>query len=378
MNRPKFDHKILVLQGGGALGAYQAGAYEGLAEAGFLPDWVVGISIGGINSALIAGNPPERRVEKLHEFWDMVSSYALMPAEWVDPIRPIYSKLSTSAVEMFGIPGFFVPRPWGAFGTWGEGLPSVYDTSPLKETLERLVDFDLVNQGGTRLSLGAVKVTTGATVYFDSRHTRITADHVRASGALPPGFPSVVIDGEHYWDGGIVSNSPLWYVGEDTTIRNALVVSIDLFSALGELPQNLDQVEERASHIRYSSKSRFNTENLQKLGQVRTALEYLLDHIPASLKATPEAQKLMPFRTRNSTVIRLVDSGRGYVGSGSDHEFSRATIEGGWERGREHVRSFNAIIDKIKPMELGMDVTVYDLDAKTLNLEMVEERAATA
>lgn len=147
MSRPKFDQKILILQGGGALGAYQAGAYQGLAEAGFLPDWVVGISIGGINSALIAGNPPERRVERLRAFWDTVSSYAPMPAEWFSPIRPVYNKLSTTAVEMFGIPGFFVPRPGGAFGFGGEGLPSVYDTSPLNETLERLIDFDLINRG---------------------------------------------------------------------------------------------------------------------------------------------------------------------------------------------------------------------------------------
>lgn len=376
MSRPTFDQKILIFQGGGALGAYQAGAYEALAEAGFLPDWVVGISIGGINSALIAGNPPERRVERLRAFWDLVSAYDLTPAEWVDPVRPIHSKLSTSAVEMFGIPGFFVPRFAGAFGVGGEGLPSVYDTSPLNETLQRLVDFDLINHGKTRLSLGAVKVTTGASVYFDSRHTHITPDHVRASGALPPGFPSVVIDGEHYWDGGIVSNSPLWYLGEDITLKNSLIVAIDLFSASGELPQNLDQVEERATHIRYSSKSRFNAETLLQLGEMRSALEHLLDKLPSKLRATPEARKLMPLRGRRTTIIRLVDSGRGYVGHGSDHEFSRATVEEGWARGREHIRGFNTLIDHLKPMELGLDLRIYDLDAK--NLKHEKARAAAA
>lgn len=378
MSRPKFDQKILVLQGGGALGAYQAGAYEGLAEAGFLPDWVVGISIGGINSALIVGNPPERRVERLRAFWNLVSSYALTPAEWIDPIRPMYNKLSTSTVEMFGIPGFFVPRLGGAFGAGKDGVPSVYDTSPLRDTLKRLADFDLINEGKTRLSLGAVNVATSASVYFDSRHTRITPDHVRASGALPPGFPSVVIDGEHYWDGGVVSNSPLWYVAEHATVPNALVIAIDLFSAAGELPQDLDQVDERTNQIRYSSKTRFNADTLQKLGEMRTALEYLLDHLPANLKATPEAQKLMPLRPRRSTLIRLVDSGRGYTGSGSDHDFSRATVNDAWKRGREHVRGFNAILDKIKPMKVGADLTVYDLDAHHLKVEMVEEHFSTA
>ena len=376
MSRPRFDQRILILQGGGALGAYQAGAYEGLAEAGFLPDWVVGISIGGINSALIAGNPPERRVERLRAFWDLVSSYDLTPAEWVAPVRPIHDKLSTTAVEMFGIPGFFVPRPGGTFGAGGEGLPSIYDTSPLNETLKQLVDFDLISHGKTRLSLGAVQVTTGASVYFDSRHTRIMPDHVRASGALPPGFPSVVIDGEHYWDGGIVSNSPLWYLGEDMTIQNALIVAVDLFNASGELPTNLDQVEERTTQIRYSSKTRFNTETLQKLGEMRTALERLLDNLPPKLKATPEAQKLMPLRARKCTVIRIVDSGRPYTGVGNEHEFSRATVNERWERGRNHIWGFNAIIDQMKPMELGLDLRIYDLDAKMLKREEVKATVA--
>ena len=378
MSRPQFDKRILLLQGGGALGAYQAGAYEALAEAGFLPDWVVGISIGGINSALIAGNPPERRVERLHAFWDMVSSYDVTPAEWVAPMRAVHSKVSTTAVEMFGIPGFFVPRMGGAFGAGGDGVPSVYDTSPLNETLEQLADFDLINHGPTRLSLGTVKVKTGASVYFDSRKTRITPDHVRASGALPPGFPSVVIDSEHYWDGGIVSNSPLWYVAEEPTIRNALIISIDLFCPTGELPQDLDQVEERVSHIRYSSKSRFNTDTLQALGEVRTAVEHVLDRLQPTLKASPEAQKLMPFRTRRSTVIRLLDSSRGFAGACSDHEFSRATVREAWERGREHVRGFNAIIDQIKPLELGMDLKFYDLDARTLKREVAEPAGSKA
>lgn len=195
---------------------------------------------------------------------------------------------------------------------------------------------------------------------------------MRASGALPPGFPSVVIDGEHYWDGGIVSNSPLWYLSEDKTLHNALIVAIDLFSASGELPKNLDQVEERTTQIRYSSKTRFNKETLQKLGEVRSAVEYLLDELPAKLKGTPEAQTLLPYRARKSTIIRMLDSSRPYTGVGNEHEFSRATVNERWERGRDHVRGFNTIMDEMKPMELRMDLSFYDLDAKTLKREVIK------
>ena len=247
MERAKFDQSILALQGGGALGAYQAGVYEGLAEAGMLPTWVVGISIGGINAAIIAGNPPERRVERLRTFWDRVSSYAplTLPA-WLDAMRPTLNSLSAAAVMAFGIPAFFVPRvPPPAFAADNSpGALSIYDTSPLNRTLEELVDFDLINSRKVRLSLGAVNVREGQSVYFDNSHTRIGADHVRASGSLPPGFPPVTIDGEQYWDGGIVTNSPLAYVADEKPRTRVLIIEVDVFNARGELPRNLDQVME--------------------------------------------------------------------------------------------------------------------------------------
>ena len=206
MKRRNFDHEILLFQGGGALGAYQAGIYEGLAEEGMTPNWFVGISIGAVNSAILAGNPPERRLERLRAFWDRVSAYApLTPPAMLGALRPFMDRLSVWSVATFGIPGFFVPRippPLLAPSASPEAL-SFYDTAPLKQTLEELVDFDLINQGKTRLSLGAVNVRTGASVYFDNQHTRIEPEHVLASGALPPGFPAVEIDGEAYWDGGL-------------------------------------------------------------------------------------------------------------------------------------------------------------------------------
>src|ERR1043166_5575628 len=208
------EHSILVLQGGGALGAYQGGVCEGMSEHGFAPDWVAGVSIGAINAALIAGNPPERRLERLREFWERVSGGLplVLPAA-LDPVRIAVTRLNAAAVAAFGAPGFFVPRlppAWLAPDGSPDAL-SVYDTSPLRSTLEELVDFDFLNgRSGVRLSLGAVNVQTGNSVYFDSRDLKINVDHVLASGSLPPGFPPPPLRGIHYWDGGIVSNSPLW------------------------------------------------------------------------------------------------------------------------------------------------------------------------
>jgi NTE family protein len=223
----KHDNVVLVLQGGGALGAYQAGAYEGLAEAGVAPNWIAGVSIGAINGALIAGNSSQHRVERLREFWNRVSSIApITPLAVFSPFRPFLNSLSATAAMTFGVPSFFTPRLTPPFfapdGT--KGALSVYDTEPLKVTLEGLVDFDLINRRDVRLSLGTVNVKTGNSVYFDNQYDRIGPDHVRASGSLPPGFPPVEIEGEGYWDGGIVSNTPLWYVLDDSPKMNALIV----------------------------------------------------------------------------------------------------------------------------------------------------------
>src|SRR5262249_48742801 len=198
MKRRTYDHEILLLQGGGALGAYHCGIYEGLAEVGVTPNWFVGISIGAVNSAILAGNPPERRLERLRTFWDRASAFSMFePPAWLEPMRPMLGKLNLATVATWGIPGLLQPRPdptdLATSGT-PEAL-SYYDTSPLRSTLEELVDFDLINRGDVRLSLGAVNVRTAESVYFDNRHTRLTPDHVLASGALPPGFPAIQIDG---------------------------------------------------------------------------------------------------------------------------------------------------------------------------------------
>jgi len=369
MKRSKFDQSILALQGGGALGAYQAGVYEGLTEVGILPTWVVGISIGSINAAIIAGNPPERRVERLRIFWDRVSSYApLIPPAWLDAMRPTLNSLSASTVMAFGIPGFFVPRvPPRVFAADNSpGALSIYDTSPLKRTLEELVDFDLINSRKVRLSLGVVDVREGKSVYFDSSHTHISADHVLASGSLPPAFPPVMIDGEYYWDGGIVSNSPLTYVADEKPRMRVLIIEVDVFNARGELPRNLDQVMERAKDIQYASKMRLNTDYFRELGELRAALGRLLCKLPPKLKDDPDVRRLaLLCDEREYTIARLINRRTLNAGNTKDYEFSRATVNEAWAAGLEDVRRSKANIEWIRPMDLGPGVRVFDLPPAT-------------
>jgi NTE family protein len=365
--KKKFDHEILVLQGGGALGAYHAGVYEGLAEAGHAPTWVVGVSIGAITAALIAGNPPERRVERLRAFWERVSAYA--PLHWpagLDAMRPMLNAMSAGTVAMFGSPGFFTPRVPPPFLTpdGSPGATSIYDTSPLNSTLEELVDFDLINHRDTRISLGAVSVRTGASIYFDSKNMRIGPEHVMASGSLPPGFPAVEIDGELFWDGGIVSNTPLNYVVDDRPLTTALIVTVDLFKATGDLPRNLDEVMERQKDIQYASKQRFTTERVKEFGELRVALMNLLAKLPANLKSDPDARKLATLcDDRQWTIARLTNKRLAHVSNSKDYEFSRATVEEHWAAGLDDVRRSLASREWIEPTLLGRGIQFYDLPA---------------
>lgn len=372
MKQGNFDHTILLLQGGGALGAYQAGAYEGLVEAGIAPDWVVGISIGAINAALIAGSPPGRRVERLREFWDRVSEYApLIPPPWMYSIRPTLNQLSSSTAAMCGVPGFFTPRiPPPPFlnpnGTPPEAM-SYYDTEPLKGTLEELVDFDLINRNNVRLSLGAVHVRTGKSVYFDNHDIRIGPDHVRASGALPPGFPPVVIEGEHYWDGGILCNSPILYMLNDLPRMSALVVQVDIFRADGELPRDMDEVMSRDKDIRLASKTVFNANYIRDLVEIRTSLKQLFAKLPASFKDDPDVRKLAPLcNTGEMTIARLTNRGLSHSNHTKGFDFSRATVNELWTTGLDDVRHSITRIKSMQARELGPSVRVYELPDDTL------------
>jgi NTE family protein len=360
------------LQGGGALGAYQAGVYEGLAEAGAAPDWVAGVSIGAINAALIAGNAPEVRVARLREFWERVSSgNPFVPPATLDPVRPAFNRLNAASVAIFGVPGFFVPRiPAPVFAPDGtKAALSIYDTMPLRATLAELIDFDRINRCEVRLSLGAVDVHTGNSVYFDNQRNppgveqkKLGVEHVLASGALPPGFPPVAIDGNLYWDGGIVSNTPLWYVLDDSPQMSALILQVDLFSAVGEIPQNLDQVLERAKDIQYSSKTRFNSNRVKELEEVRQALGRVLQKLPPELRTDPDVERLATACKRaDVSLVHFINRRYSHSASSKDYEFSRATVMELWETGLNDVRRTVANPQWQEAKEPGSGIGVYDL-----------------
>jgi NTE family protein len=335
------DECILVLQGGGALGAYQAGVFEALAAMNHTPEWVAGISIGAINAALIAGNPPGRRVERLREVWQGVSSFPFAPslpplADGVDGARDALNETSATIAMLFGVAGFFSPRvpaaPFQAPGT--PAAISYYDTAPLRQSLERLVDFDLLNSGAVRLSVGAVSVTRGNFCYFDTRDRRIDVRHIMASGALPPGFPPIEIDGEFYWDGGLVSNTPLQYVLDEPGRRPRLVFQVDLFAARGEMPATLAEASEREKDIRYSSRTRLNTTyELRRQATVQAA-QRLLARLPPRLRDDPDARLLAAIPCEAAVdVVHLIYRSKHYESQSKDYEFSRASMLEHWAAG---------------------------------------------
>ncbi len=339
---PSGETSVLVLQGGGALGSYQAGVYEALAEDGIGIDWVAGISIGAINAALIAGNPPEHRIERLREFWNQVTS-GVTGSPWLpgDQARTAFNEFAANWAAAFGVPGFFSPRtPPAAFYPAGarEAL-SLYDTAALKGTLERLVDFDRLNHDSVRFSVGAVNVRTGNFLYFDNRREQIIPEHIMASGALPPGFPPVEIDGEFYWDGGLVSNTPLDYVLDTERQRDLVIFQVDLFAASGPMPRTLIEAAEREKDIRFSSRTRLNTDKNVEIRRAKIALRNLINRLPPDLADDESVSFLRRVAHDNFlTVMQLVHRRRSYDGNSKDYEFSRATMLEHWAAGRYDVR----------------------------------------
>jgi NTE family protein len=343
-----FECIALVLQGGGALGAYQAGVYEALAEANIHPDWVSGVSIGAINAAIIAGNAPNDRVDRLRAFWTDVTSGGLWPSfndafalARGDAIRNLVNQMSAGFAVASGASGFFAARPlvpWLHPAGTIEAT-SFYDTAALKRTLERLVDFDRLNEGLTRLSVGAVNVRTGNFVYFDNADCIIAPEHVMASGALPPGFPAVEIDGEHYWDGALVSNTPLQWVVETQPRRDTLAFQVDLWSARGEFPRNMLEVMTREKEIRYSSRTRAGTDQFKHVQRLQHAVAGLIDKLPDELKNSAEAQLLSTVAHRKVySIIHLIYRARNYEGHSKDYEFSRLSMEEHWRAGYHDAR----------------------------------------
>jgi len=338
---PLPDQVALVLQGGGALGSYQAGVFESLSETGIEIDWVAGISIGAANAALIAGNPPEKRVEALRTFWNGLSSaLPSFPVWHNDQLREFLHEWSAGFVATMGVPGFFQPRAvppmFAAPGTC-EAL-SFYDSSALKGTLDALVDWDLLNEGPMRFSVGAVEIESGNFHYFDNRSERIDARHVMASGALPPGLPPIEIDGKYYWDGGLVSNTPLTHV-LDNQSGDMLVFQIDLFPAAHEMPRTIMDVMAREKEIRFSSRTRQVSDELLKLRKEREAIRAVLDKLPQALRDDPDVQTLAALSREDAVnVVQLIYRATAWEGGARDYEFSARTMDEHWEAGRESVR----------------------------------------
>lgn len=330
---------VLVLQGGGALGAYQAGVYEALAEEGLDPGWIAGISIGAINAAIIAGNAPDERLPRLRQFWNRVSSELQLRLD--EPIgfaRRAFNEVSAQYAACFGVPGFFTPRvPMPLHPQWPYelGQLSYYDTGPLRSSLLELVDFERINRRDTRFSVGAVNMLTGNFAYFDNAERRIGPEHIMASGALPPGFPPVEIDGEWYWDGGLVSNTPLQYVLDNRPACEMTVFQVDLFSSRGILPRTMADIAQREKDIRYSSRTRLGTDLSKHAHRICAAAKRLARKLPPELRDDPDLAILLNHRPEGAVaVMHLINRARGYESNSKDYEFSRQTVEEHWAAGK--------------------------------------------
>jgi NTE family protein len=367
---PAKAQRVLVLQGGGALGSYQAGAYQALCHFDFEPEWIAGISIGAINAAIIAGNSREKRVERLKEFWEMVSA----PVPW-NPVtkgdrgRSLFNETSAALIATFGVPGFFTPRIPPA-PLWPPGSAqslSYYDTAPLKKTLEHLVDFDRINDLKTRLSVGAVSVTSGNFKYFDNVEfkklgKKIGPEHIMASGALPPGFPSIEIEGEHFWDGGIASNTPLDFVLDAEIANDLLIFQVDLFSAHGPLPVSLLEAAEREKDIRFSSRTRMNTDKNKQVHNARMALRELIGKLPDDLKDDPSVELLCRLAKENTvTVVHLIYRSKNYESSSKDYDFSHIGMIEHWGAGARDVHLSMRHKDWLERPQSGETMVTYDL-----------------
>ncbi|MDE2582027.1 MAG: DUF3734 domain-containing protein [Rhodospirillales bacterium] len=359
-----YDKKVaLVLQGGGALGSYQAGVYEGLATSEYPPDWLAGISIGAINAAIIAGNAPARRVERLRAFWEGITApTAWWPSGLSGSFAELQRKFSAHASLMLGQPGFFSPR---GMADW-LSIPkpnSFYDTSALRTTLERLVDFDRINDGReVRLSVGAVNVRTGRFCYFDSEEIAIRAEHVMASGALPPGFPPVEIDGELYWDGGIVSNTPLQYVLDYYPRRSRLCFQVDVFQGRGDAPTDIEAANERLIDIRYASRTRINTDAFQEKHDIRHAINELEKVLPPEILNTEPARRLHAYGcVTQMDIVQLIYRPREPQGAAKDYEFSRATMDARWQAGIIDARTTLQAAPWLAPKTAPQGVRVFDV-----------------
>lgn len=364
------DRLVFCLQGGGSMGAYQVGVIEALQEDHYFPDWFVGTSIGAINSAIAAGNPLNERVQQMRQFWRAISTPAF-PYEDLWPndrfSRQIQHFISSQCAVLFGQPGFFSPL-WNTGELLNYQIPPLgyYDTSPLKKTLESFVDFDRINSGETRLSVGAVEVSTGMMHYFDSEKHVIGPEHIMASGALPPGFPPVEIDGRLYWDGGLSSNTPLSYALKDEHPKSLLCFMVHLFDSYGLAPTNLDEVERRRKDIAYSSKFNKLIEMHSEIHALRYAIHQLIKEIPDKAKQNKFIEQ---YRNngwdKTVTLVRFLYAGQSDDLSSKDYEFSRKSIEEHIQQGYRDGRNGTASSPWLETKSMDQGIVLYDMSDLT-------------
>lgn len=361
----EYESVALVLQGGGALGAYQAGVFQALKEAGIEANWLSGVSIGAINATIIAGNKPGDQLDRLRDFWETVSGRKVWHyTPEGDVFRRMRNQMSSMMTMNSGLPGFFKPRdmsPWWTL-PGSDGATSFYDTAELEHTLNRLVDWRIVNDGERRLSVGAVNVRTGNFRYFDSAIEVLNAKHVMASGALPPAFPSIQIENEYYWDGGIVSNTPLQYLLEQEEVHDTLVFQVDLFSARGVLPRAMQEVLGRHKDIMYSSRTRNNTDTFRRMHNMRLKLHQALLRVPPEqLTADDKAFLASMEDVPQINILHLIYQQQIYEGDAKDYEFSGTSMREHWESGYQDTRkTLKNRAWLVKPPE-SIGMTVHDV-----------------
>ncbi|POR57068.1 patatin-like phospholipase family protein [Bosea psychrotolerans] len=373
--RPDFDQIVLVLQGGGALGSYQSGVYQALEEANLEVDWIVGVSIGAINAALIAGTPPGNRIAKLRTFWDEVASQpwctawlAALPADVIGSraIRAWLGHLSAVSAAAAGVRSMFSPRllPAWLWPTGCDGAISLYDATPLKESLSRYVDFDRINAGSMRFSVGAVNIRTGNFGYFDTASHDIRLEHVLASAALPPMFAPVEVDGEFYWDGGVVSNTPLQWAVEAEPHRDSLVFQVDVWNTRGDYPSDLAETMTRQNEIQYASRTRAGSNAFRQMQRLKNTVSLALAELPSDVSDLPTIQRLHKQVDRKLfRIVQLIYHARPHLGATKDFAFSASNINEHWDTGyHDAVRTLRHPEALTRPeLEVAEGVATFDV-----------------
>lgn len=363
---PKLGEIICSLQGGGALGAYQVGILKGLHEAGYIPGWFVGTSIGGINAAICAGNEPKDRIDRLEAFWSMIAGpdpFDLSPMPDEVHSKRLHHHLSAQSALLFGQPGFFKPRFPPPEFAWHDDPTQIsyYDTSPLKQTLEKLIDFERINSKHSRLSVGAVELCTGQMTYFDSNKQQIKPEHIMASGALPPGFPAVEIDGRLYWDGGISSNSPIGYVLRNYDQANSLCFMVHLFDSLGLQPRSLDEILKRKKDIEFSSRFMIYIDLYKEIHELRYAINQLSQHLPDQKQAQAMVKQCsMKGWDKTISVVRYLFHGDESDLSSKDYEFSKHSIQERMDKGYADARRSLNRSPWLAPVPEDDGIALYD------------------